>query len=249
LTRHANFPKARRTKVKKVAATAAVAVPAAMGAMFLSAEAAGASTPTSSYVVQPGDTLSAIAAAHGTSWSALAEANHLANPNLIFPGQVLVLGSSTSSEYAPSYHSVSYSAPAESTYSAPVQHTTYSAPAESTYSAPVQHTTYSAPVQHTSYSAPSVHTVSASPVSSSSSSVTPSSSFQSCVISRESGGNASATNSSGHYGLYQFSASTWAAYGGSPSTFGHASAAQQTAVFNNAMAQGGASNWAPYDGC
>jgi hypothetical protein len=57
-------------------------------------------------------------------------------------------------------------------------------------------------------------------------------------------------NSSGHYGLYQFSASTWAAYGGNPSTFGNASAAEQTQVFNNAMATpGGASNWSPYDGC
>jgi hypothetical protein len=74
-------------------------------------------------------------------------------------------------------------------------------------------------------------------------------SFESCVIARESGGNAQVMNSSGHYGLYQFSASTWAAYGGSASDFGHASAAEQHQVFSNAMAQGGQSNWAPYDGC
>jgi hypothetical protein len=74
-------------------------------------------------------------------------------------------------------------------------------------------------------------------------------SFQSCVIARESGGNSQVMNSSGHYGLYQFSASTWAAYGGSPSSFGHASVAQQNQVFNNAIAAGGQSNWAPYDGC
>jgi hypothetical protein len=76
-----------------------------------------------------------------------------------------------------------------------------------------------------------------------------SSSFESCVIARESGGNAQVMNSSGHYGLYQFSASTWAAYGGSASDFGHASAAEQHQVFSNAVAQGGQSNWAPYDGC
>jgi hypothetical protein len=75
------------------------------------------------------------------------------------------------------------------------------------------------------------------------------SSFEQCVISRESGGNAQVMNSSGHYGLYQFSASTWAAYGGSPSDFGHASAAEQHQVFSNAVAQGGQSNWSPYDGC
>ena len=74
-------------------------------------------------------------------------------------------------------------------------------------------------------------------------------SFQSCVIARESGGNSQVMNASGHYGLYQFSASTWAAYGGSPSSFGHASVAQQNQVFNNAIAAGGQSNWAPYDGC
>ena len=74
-------------------------------------------------------------------------------------------------------------------------------------------------------------------------------SFQSCVIARESGGNSQVMNSSGHYGLYQFSASTWAAYGGSPSTFGNATVAQQNQVFDNAIAAGGQSNWSAYDGC
>lgn len=80
-------------------------------------------------------------------------------------------------------------------------------------------------------------------------SVQPTSSFQACVIARESGGNSQVMNSSGHYGLYQFSASTWQAYGGSAADFGHASAAEQTRIFDNAMAQGGQSNWSPYDGC
>jgi LysM repeat protein len=74
-------------------------------------------------------------------------------------------------------------------------------------------------------------------------------SFGQCVIARESGGNAQVMNSSGHYGLYQFSASTWAAYGGSPADFGHASVSEQNAVFNNAVASGGQSNWSAYDGC
>jgi hypothetical protein len=82
--------------------------------------------------------------------------------------------------------------------------------------------------------------------------VTPSngmSSFEQCVISRESGGNPQVTNGSGHYGLFQFSESTWVAYGGNPAEFGDASAAEQEQVFDNAMARGGESNWAPYDGC
>jgi LysM repeat protein len=75
-------------------------------------------------------------------------------------------------------------------------------------------------------------------------------SFQSCVISRESGGNPDIWNASGHYGLYQFSESTWEAYGGSASDFGHASVAEQNQVFENAMATpGGEGNWGPYDGC
>jgi LysM repeat protein len=75
------------------------------------------------------------------------------------------------------------------------------------------------------------------------------SSFQACVIARESGGNSQVMNSSGHYGLYQFSASTWAEYGGSPAEFGHASVSEQNRVFDNAMAAGGEYNWSPYDGC
>ena len=80
--------------------------------------------------------------------------------------------------------------------------------------------------------------------------VTPGSGFEACVISRESGGNAQVMNPSGHYGLYQFSASTWQAYGGSAADFGHASAFEQRRIFLNAMATpGGAANWSPYDGC
>jgi hypothetical protein len=77
----------------------------------------------------------------------------------------------------------------------------------------------------------------------------PGGSFGACVRARESGGNYQATNPGGYYGAYQFSASTWAAYGGSPAAYGNASPAQQDQVFANAIAQGGQSNWAPYDGC
>ena len=43
------------------------------------------------YTVQRGDTLRAIADEHDVSLSDLVEANDLANPNLIFPGQILVI--------------------------------------------------------------------------------------------------------------------------------------------------------------
>jgi len=74
-------------------------------------------------------------------------------------------------------------------------------------------------------------------------------SFQACVIAAESGGNSQVMNGSGHYGLYQFSASTWSEYGGNSADFGNASVAEQNQVFDNAIAAGGQSNWAPYDGC
>jgi LysM repeat protein len=73
--------------------------------------------------------------------------------------------------------------------------------------------------------------------------------FQSCVIARESGGNSQAMNASGHYGLYQFSLSTWEEYGGSAYDFGNASVAEQNQVFANAMARDGEFNWSKYDGC
>ena len=89
----------------------------------------------------------------------------------------------------------------------------------------------------------------AAPAAPASTSYTVSSSLQACIIRAESGGNAQIWNPSGHWGLYQFAAGTWAAYGGNPADFGHASAAEQTQVFDNAIAAGGASNWTLYDGC
>ena len=44
------------------------------------------------YIVQSGDTLSGIASAYGTSWQRLADINGIADPNIIYPGQVLTIG-------------------------------------------------------------------------------------------------------------------------------------------------------------
>jgi len=114
--------------------------------------------------------------------------------------------------------------------------------------APVSHvsTAASAPAQVTTESQP---TTSQAATTQPASTYSGSGSFQSCVIARESGGNSQVMNGSGHYGLYQFSESTWEAYGGSASSFGNASVAEQNQVFNNAIAQGGQSNWSAYDGC
>ncbi|NIJ22169.1 LysM repeat protein [Sphingomonas naasensis] len=47
------------------------------------------------YTIKPGDTLSAIAAQFGTTWQALAQANNISNPNLIFPNRTLTIPNGT----------------------------------------------------------------------------------------------------------------------------------------------------------
>lgn len=173
----------------------------------------------STYTVHSGDTLSSIAHKFSTSVTSLEQANHLANANQLSVGQVLQL---------------SGVAPSTSAQSSSEGHSS-AAHSQSTQSTQSTHTHTS-----TSTSAPSA--------SSSSSSSFSGSGKQACIISHESRGNANVTNSSGHYGLYQFSASTWAANGGSPSSFGHASVAQQNQVYNTAVSHSGYSPWAG-DGC
>ena len=68
--------------------------------MVLSVDSAGATalsaprSATLSHVVRPGETLSAIAAQYGLTEAALAQANGIANPSLIYAGQQLVIPAS-----------------------------------------------------------------------------------------------------------------------------------------------------------
>lgn len=62
---------------------------ALLGAMIMLLVAVPLATAETIYTVQPGDTLASIARRHGTSITALAQANNLVNPNLIFPNQQL----------------------------------------------------------------------------------------------------------------------------------------------------------------
>lgn len=194
------------------------------------AAAPGRHAAARKYTVKPGDTLSGIAKAvyhDDRFWTAIYWANHrhLRYANEISVGQVLTISAKPAK--APAAPKVLGPAPA------PV---TTVAPAEQQAQAPVQ--------SYPSQSYPSQASAPASTVSTSGDS-----SFQACVIQRESGGNSQVMNASGHYGLYQFSASTWSAYGGNPADFGNASVAEQNQVFSNAIAAGGQSNWSPYDGC
>ena len=64
----------------------------------------GASAPAQqTYTVQSGDTLSGIAAQYGTSWQHLAELNGLADPNVIYPGQVLTVDGGAPAPAAQTY--------------------------------------------------------------------------------------------------------------------------------------------------
>ena len=187
-----------------------------------------------SYTVRPGDSLSAIAGRFyhkQSAWPVLYWANHnkIRWANIVSTGQVLRI---------PAQPAKIPSAPGQL---GPV------APAPAPAAAPVAAATGS---MGSMGSTPAYAPAQAAPAAASNySGGTPGGSFGQCVIARESGGNAQVMNSSGHYGLYQFSEGTWVAYGGSAGDFGHASAGEQNQVFSNALAQGGQSNWAPYDGC
>lgn len=176
---------------------------------------------TKSYTVQSGDTLSSIAQRFYQD-PGYWTAIYQANQDAIKYANTITPGQNLTVPAKPS--------------SAPAAPSSLSAPAPQ----PVEQ--QSAPVQQ------SEPTQSADDESSDAS-TSGDSGFQSCVISHESGGDSQVMNSSGHYGLYQFSPSTWAEYGGNPSDFGSASASEQNQVFDNAMAQGGESNWSAYDGC
>ena len=77
--------------------------------------AATAAAPDAGHTVERGDTIAKIAAAHGQSWRDLYQRNVAvigADPNRIFPGQVLVTAASEPAAPAPVAGSVGQSAPA-----------------------------------------------------------------------------------------------------------------------------------------
>ncbi len=202
------------------------------------AKSASAAKPASAarpatYTVQPGDSLSAIAGRvyhNANAWPVLYWANRgqIRWADDIQAGQVLRVPAEPATIPAPPAQLAppAPAAPRHASTAPVVAQSPAPAPAAAPAPAP-------APVATGSSSGP-----------------WPGGAFGNCVVERESGGDPQVMNSTGHYGLYQFSFSTWVAYGGNPADFGHASIAEQVQVFLNAMATpGGADNWAPYDGC
>jgi LysM repeat protein len=202
---------------------------------------AATATAPARYTVQPGDSLSAIAGReyhNADAWPVLYWANHhqIRWANEIQVGQVLKVPAKPGHIPAP---------PAQLAPAPPVAaHTVSDVKPRHASTTRVRAQSAPAPAPATP-----VHHSDPAPSSDRVSGPWPGGAFGNCVVERESGGNPQVMNSSGHYGLYQFSASTWAAYGGNPADFGHASVAEQEHVFMNALARHGESNWAPYDGC
>jgi murein DD-endopeptidase MepM/ murein hydrolase activator NlpD len=189
------------------------------------------------YLVQPGDTLSGIAASHGVSLAAVESANpQIANPNLIFVGQSVKIPEGSA---APG----SYSADRSYQSTAQTSEDTTAQPAASTYRSP---SGISTATSHTSgyasgYSSGSSTAASSSGYSTSSLSDIPGvpQSFAACVALRES------TN-------LQNPAANGNAYGILPSSgynVNGASLANQKQAFAKLYAQYGTSPWAPSDGC
>jgi LysM repeat protein len=58
---------------------------------FLTLPSGGGAGAGSTYTVRAGDTLSGIGERYGVSWQQLARDNHIANPNLIHPGQQITI--------------------------------------------------------------------------------------------------------------------------------------------------------------
>jgi LysM repeat protein len=180
--------------------------------------------------VRPGDTLAAIAGRAcgdpGDYW-ALAYNNSVPNPDLIYAGQVFKVACQAAAAAIADRYGLAGNAPASPQASSPVHYVSHPS---------------AAPARSYRHSSGAV-------VTSVSGTYQGSDSVQRCIIARESGGNSQVVNATGHYGLYQFSAETWAAHGGNPADFGHASVAEQNQVFASTVAQDGYSDWQPYDGC
>src|ERR1700722_7458953 len=187
-----------------------------------------AAVALAAYLVQPGDTLSGIAASHSVSLAAVEAANpHISNFNLIFAGQTIELpsGSSASavisgSQAAPAQQSVSVNQSVPVQQSAP----SHTAPS-STASAPA--TVHTGSTGSSGYSSSSLSDIPGVP-----------SSLAACVAYRESTDLQNPAADGNAYGIIP--ASGYNVYG--------TSLAHQKQVFAELYAQDGATPWAA-DGC
>jgi LysM repeat protein len=192
----------------------------------------------SHHVVVTGDTLSGIAAAAGVSLSAVEAANQqIANPDLIFTGQVVNL---------PGGHIHGHVNVHSGGGAAPVGGRSDHEPdgdADDVGQAPAQHQVQLAPVRHHHHQAP----VTSSSSGSSGSSSSPGSihipgmpqSFANCIWFRESTNGTNPAAHGNQFGIIPASGHNVAGM----------SVAQQEQVAGQIFAQVGAAAWSPFDGC
>lgn len=197
----------------------------------VSADLEATDDTTTSYTIQYGDTLAAIAKASDVSVDALVAINDIQNANVIFPGTKL---SFTKDETTGEVNEVTVEDSASeeaTTYDVAeeeVTETTYEAPAEETYVA--EETTYKAPAAETTASTTSYSSNSAKEI----------------IAQRESGGSYTAYNAAGgYYGRYQLNP-TLVAYGASPAEQEVAAdkyVAERYGSWNAALAFWNANGW------
>ena len=188
-----------------------------------------AAVALAAYLVQPGDTLSGIAASHSVSLAAVEAANpHISNFNLIFAGQTIELpaGSSaataiTGSQAAPAQQSASVQQSVPVQQSAP----SYTSPSSTASATATVH--QSSSTGSSGYSSSSLSDIPGVP-----------SSLASCVAYRESTDLQNPAADGNAYGIIP--ASGYNVYG--------TSLAHQKQVFAELYAQDGATPWAA-DGC
>lgn len=172
-------------------------------------------TPPPRVTVRAGDTLSGLGTRTHRSWIALATYNRIPNPDVIYPGQTLMIPPA------------SYRPPPGTSYTAwkPLSRIVSDRPSSTAW----------AP------SSPAKPQVSELLGSSSGGSSGPTGTWA-CIASHESGGNPSENTGNGFYGMYQFTMSIWLANGGTGNP-ADASAATQTAVAQRIQAQQGWGAW------
>lgn len=210
----------RRAVVTFTCLSAAAATGLGLAATGGVAGATPVNQSTGFYTVQPGDTLSAIAQAAGTNYEALAQINHIADPNVIVAGQLIILDATTAQLFTQWVDAASGGG----------QEAQQSAPAAAPATSP--------PPSQSSYSSSSSSSGYTGATSSSPGGIA------ACIRQAENGGSYQWGTGDGG-GAYQFMPSTWSYVnsqdGGNP---GNTSPSNQDAAFNWLYAHQGTAPWA-----
>lgn len=205
------------------------------------------------YKVKQGDTLKKIAKKFDVTVSQLKKLNHFDGDKDLKVGHTIKVEKVSASHAAPASHHLkaAVNAPVAQAPATKAPVTTEAATTEAaTTEAPkaaVQQTSYKAPVQKAPQQQTQTQTQAAQPAAQTQSSndVATNSSMDAhlkLIAQRESGGNPSAVNPAGYYGLFQFSQATWAAVGGTGNP-ANASVEEQWKRARILYSTAGASQW------